>query len=285
MRRLRIVCAIGTATLAAACATPWEVADVQTAIEAPPASTGPAFTRALFDEYRDLAKFEALEEYDWINAAVFARKGLRAANGEVVAPEDLAAWDIPAERVAELTAARARLVGYLSTGAADRMPAVAAKAQAAFDCWVEGESEGDSLSECRSDFVKAADQLEPPPPAAAPAANAAAEPKIIRSFVIYFDFNKSTLSQKAHKILAETVAARAELAPTTIHIIGHTDTSGNAAVNDRLSAKRASAVAEALAHLGVKADQKAVGKAQPAVITGDGVQEQRNRRVEILFEK
>jgi len=284
MRRLRIVCAIGTAALAAACATPWEVADVQTAIEAPSASTGPAFTRALFDEYRGLAKFEALEEYDWINAAVFARKGLRAADGEVVAPENLSEWDIPADRVAELTAARAKLTGYLSTGAADRLPAVAAKAQASFDCWVEEESEGDSLSECRSDFVKAVSQLEPPPPPPA-VAPAAVEPKIIRTFVVYFDFNKSTLSKKAHKTLAEVVAARTELAPTSVHVIGHTDTSGKAAINDRLSAQRASVVAAALAHHGVQADQKAVGKAQPAVETGDGVPELRNRRVEILFEK
>jgi len=284
MRRLRIVCAIGTAALAAACATPWEVADVQTAIEAPPASTGPAFTRALFDEYRGLAKFEALEEYDWINAAVFARKGLRAATGEVVAPEEIAAWDIPADRIAELTAARAKLVGSLSTGAADRLPEVSARAQASFDCWVEEESEGDSLSECRSDFVKTVAQLEPQPPAAAPQP-AAIEPKVIRSFVVYFDLNKSTLSKKAHKTLAEVAAARTELAPTAIHVVGHTDTSGKAALNDRLSAQRASAVAEALAHLGVTADQKALGKTHPAVATGDGVTELRNRRVEILFEK
>lgn len=283
MRRLRIVCAIGTAALATACATPWEVADVQTAIEAPPASTGPAFTRALFDEYRGLAKFEALEEYDWINAAVFARKGLRAAAGEVVAPEEIAAWDIPAGRIDELTAARAKLVASLSTGAADRLPELSARAQASFDCWVEEESEGDTLSECRSDFVKAVAQLEPRPPVAAP--QAAVEPKTIRSFVVYFDLNQSALSKQAHKTLAEAAAARAELAPTAIHVIGHTDTSGKAAVNDRLSAKRASVVAEALARFGVTADQKAVGKTQPAVATGDGVPELRNRRVEILFEK
>jgi len=284
MRRLRIVCAIGTAALAAACATPWEVADVQTAIEAPPASTGPAFTRALFDEYRGLAKYEALEEYDWINAAVFARKGLRAATGEVVAPEELAAWDIPADRIGELTTARAKLVAALAGGTTERVPELSARAQASFDCWVEEESEGDSLSECRSDFVKTVAQLEPPAPAAAPQP-VAAEPKVIRSFVVYFDLNKATLSKKAQATLADVAAARTELSPTAIHVIGHTDTSGNAALNDRLSAKRASAVADALARLGVTADQKALGKTQPAVATGDGVTELRNRRVEILLSK
>jgi len=283
MRRLRIVCAIGTAALAAACATPWEVADVQTAIEAPPASTGPAFTRALFDEYRGIAKSEALDQYDWINAAVFARKGLRAATGEVVAPEDIAAWDIPADRVAELTAARTKLIGFLSTGAADRVPETAAKAQASFDCWVEEESEGDSLSECRSTFVKTVAQLEPEPAAVVPPS--AIEPTIIRSFVVYFDLNKATLGPKGQKTLADVAAARAELAPTAIHVVGHTDTSGKAAHNERLSAQRASAVAEALARLGVQADQKALGKTQPAVATGDGVPELRNRRVEILLVK
>lgn len=284
MRRLRFVCAIGTAALAAACATPWEVADVQTAIEAPPASTGPAFTRALFDEYRGIAKSEALDQYDWINAAVFARKGLRAADGEVVAPEEIAAWDIPADRVGELTTARAKLVGYLAAGAAARAPEIAAKAQASFDCWVEEESEGDSLSECRSTFVKTVAQLEPEPAATA-ASPAAIEPKLIRSFVVYFDLNKATLGPKGQKTLADVAAARTELAPTAIHVIGHTDTSGKAAHNERLSAQRASAVAEALARLGVQTDQKALGKTQPAVATGDGVPELRNRRVEILLVK
>ncbi|MEO0034950.1 MAG: hypothetical protein RLZZ501_973, partial [Pseudomonadota bacterium] len=78
MKRLRIACAIGTAALATACATPWEVDDVQTVIgDPPPAATGPAFTRALFEGYRVQAREEALEEYDWVHAALFARKGLR----------------------------------------------------------------------------------------------------------------------------------------------------------------------------------------------------------------
>ena len=68
---------------------------------------------------------------------------------------------------------------------------------------------------------------------------------------------------------------------------GHTDTVGKSAYNDKLSAKRADAVAAALAKLGVssKVDQKAFGFTKLAVPTKANVKEGKNRRVEIYFEK
>ena len=68
---------------------------------------------------------------------------------------------------------------------------------------------------------------------------------------------------------------------------GHTDTVGKSAYNDKLSAKRASAVAAALAKLGVssKVDQKSFGFTKLAVPTKANIKEGKNRRVEIYFEK
>ena len=289
MKRLRIACAIGTAALATACATPWEVDDVQTVIgDPPPAATGPAFTRALFEGYRIQARDEALEEYDWVHAALFARKGLRAAAGEAVAPENPADWEIPAERIGDLTAAHARLARVLAAGAGERQPELAAEAQTNFDCWVEEEAEydqGDSLTKCRSTFVRTIAQLDPPPAAPRPAAAQAAEPTVIRSFEVYFDLGKSGLTPKARKLLTEVVAAHADLKPSEIRVVGHTDTAGKKAANQRLSIQRARSVATALGHFGLVTVQSGVGEAELAVPTGTGVAEQRNRRVEIQFIK
>jgi outer membrane protein OmpA-like peptidoglycan-associated protein len=64
-------------------------------------------------------------------------------------------------------------------------------------------------------------------------------------------------------------------------VVGHTDTSGSAAYNMRLSERRAKATADALVAAGVQQSTLAVdwkGFNQPAVQTGPGVKEPLNRR-------
>ena len=127
MKSIRMAAVIGMTALAAACANPWEVADVNEIMVAPAPIVGSAFTKALFAEYKAYAIHEAKDEFEWDDAAIFARKGLRSATGEVVAPEEVASWSMPAARVKEVTDARARLVGYFGNGARERVPAATAK--------------------------------------------------------------------------------------------------------------------------------------------------------------
>ena len=71
---------------------------------------------------------------------------------------------------------------------------------------------------------------------------------------------------------------------TQVVVVGHTDTSGSAAYNVRLSERRAKAVADSLAGMGVNQSVMTVdwkGETQPAVQTGDGVKEPLNRRTTI----
>ena len=82
-------------------------------------ATGTAFTKAPTEEYRQITLFEADETYDWPDAGYFARKGLRAASGEAVAPEQIADWKLPADKVSELTSARTQLVELLNKTARD----------------------------------------------------------------------------------------------------------------------------------------------------------------------
>jgi outer membrane protein OmpA-like peptidoglycan-associated protein len=67
-------------------------------------------------------------------------------------------------------------------------------------------------------------------------------------------------------------------------IVGHTDTAGTTAYNQRLSERRAKAGADALVAKGVPPETLSVsgkGETDPAVATGDGVREPLNRRVTI----
>ena len=116
---------------------------------------------------------------------------------------------------------------------------------------------------------------------------APATPKIVKTFIVYFDFNKATITKASQKTLKDVAAAQGEIKPSSIYVAGHTDTVGKSAYNDSLSAKRANAVAAALGKLGVaaKVDQKSFGMTKLAVPTKANVKEVKNRRVEIYFEK
>ena len=278
MRPLKWLAVVALSGALAACAS--DIQRVRTA-----EGTGSPFTRALTSEYRDLSAFEADEMYDWPDARHFARKGLLAAEGEVVQPEDLGNWDLPEDRVEEMTAARAKLVGLLDAGARDRVAEAAARAQARFDCWVEQQEENhqpDHISACRDQFFAALAELETAAPA--PAQPAAVQPE---TYVVYFDFDKSNIKPEAAQILDRALADAKQGGTPSISVTGHADRAGSEDYNLGLSLRRSDAVREYLINGGVTADQITVsgrGEAEPAVPTADGVQEPRNRRVEIIVQ-
>src|SRR5260221_3828872 len=102
--------------------------------------TGSPFTKALTDEYRQMAVNEA-DEYDWPDASYFARKGLSAANGQVVLPEEPGAWWLPPDKADEITQDRARLIQDLDNGGRDRAPEIAAPAPGRLDSWGGGQEQ------------------------------------------------------------------------------------------------------------------------------------------------
>jgi TonB-dependent receptor len=119
-----------------------------------------------------------------------------------------------------------------------------------------------------------------PPPPMAPAAMA-------RSYMVFFDFNKSDLAPQATQIvdLAANNAAPAKV--TQITVTGHTDTVGSDAYNMRLSRRRAESVAARLEKDGIPSSEIAIvakGKRDLLVPTGDGVKEPQNRRVQIVYD-
>jgi OOP family OmpA-OmpF porin len=241
---------------------------------------GTSFTQALTEEYRKFVVFEADEENDWVDANYFARKGLAAANGDIVLPEELGIWDLPPVKVDELASARGRLMRALDAGARDSNPQVAATAQVRFDCWVEQteEMQEDDIAACRDEFLKAMEELE-------------AKPQMVsdgpEAYIVLFDFDKSNINAAAQAVIADVVAAVAKTGAVNISATGHADRSGSESYNMALSLRRADAVREALIAGGVSADAITVagrGESEPAVPTPDGVKEQANRRVEIILQ-
>ena len=125
----------------------------------------------------------------------------------------------------------------------------------------------------------------PPPPPPAPAAMPAPPPAAPRVFIVFFDWDKDTITAEGHQIIAQAAAAYKSGAPVQIQVTGYTDRSGSAGYNQRLSERRANNVAKALAAQGVPPAQMVVsgrGENDNRVPTADGVREPQNRRVEII---
>ena len=103
---------------------------------------------------------------------------------------------------------------------------------------------------------------------------------------ILFASGSSELNPKAHDLLKAMASVLTRYASTHINVEGYTDTAGGAALNLRLSQLRAKAVADVLLAEGVAAPRittKGFGESFPRVPTRDGVNEPRNRRVEITL--
>ena len=126
-------------------------------------------------------------------------------------------------------------------------------------------------------LLGACEEAPPPTPTPPPA----------RNFLVFFDFDKSTLTPRAMDIVKEAASVAKAGQNARVTCTGHTDTAGPANYNMALSLRRANAVKSELVRNGLTADQIAVigrGESEPLVPTADGVREPQNRRVEIVFE-
>jgi hypothetical protein len=122
--------------------------------------------------------------------------------------------------------------------------------------------------------------VAPPPP---PPPAAVAPP----SFMVFFDWDRSNISDQALATIRQAVQAFKTKGSARITATGHTDTSGPEAYNMALSLRRANAVKDALVREGVPAAAiSVIGRGEQSLLvpTADGVREPQNRRVEIVIQ-
>ncbi|MDN3566264.1 OmpA family protein [Paeniroseomonas aquatica] len=123
-----------------------------------------------------------------------------------------------------------------------------------------------------------APMAEAPPPAPAPAP--------ARTYLVFFDWDRADLTTRAREIIGEAAQNSRRVQSTRIEVAGHADRSGTPQYNQRLSQRRADAVAGELVARGIGRNEISVtafGESRPLVPTADGVREPQNRRVEIVL--
>jgi outer membrane protein OmpA-like peptidoglycan-associated protein len=121
-------------------------------------------------------------------------------------------------------------------------------------------------------------------PMLAPAAPPPPPPPVARQYVIYFGFGKCSITADADTVLTEAASAARTLGAVAIKIVGHTDTVGSRAANQRLSECRAGAAKSNLVNKGIPAgaiSATGVGETGLVIETGDNVKEPQNRRATV----
>ncbi len=271
-------------------------------------AAGSAFTQALQTAYTEQAGLAAELPAEEVESSIFdifsstettsdlleqaftAKAELAAEGAE---PEPEAAPNPNAE------AFRARLIMALAAGK-DTVPDLAARAQVDYDCWILYSTvagAANASQACKTSLDSSLLRLEtaarpaPPPPAPAPTSAPlpapAPAPAPAPDFTVYFDFDSWTLKAEQLTVLTNVINSARTGGQSNINIVGHTDSSGDADYNQRLSVQRANVVVEALVQMGARRaalHASGVGETDLAVQTGDGVREERNRRTVISLQ-
>lgn len=174
---------------------------------------------------------------------------------------------------------------------------------AAAYCWARGEADGDGdgVPDSRDRCPDTAPGVEVddngcPPVAAVVVEEVAvvAEPQPRQETIVVddllFAFDSAQLAPQDRESLDEVISRlRGEAGTTRLSIVGHTDSIGSEAYNQKLSAQRAMAVADYLVSNGVSrsmiVDVRGAGESQPVADNSTERGRQLNRRVEINIER
>jgi len=113
----------------------------------------------------------------------------------------------------------------------------------------------------------------------------ASQPPEAVHFILYFLSDSIELRSVSKQKLPEIAALVKQRWPTTISVVGHSDTQGDKQYNLALSMRRAQAVRRQLVRTGVRKSAIEIsshGEENPLIQTADNVANAKNRRVEVI---
>lgn len=227
---------------------------------------GSGYNAALARAYQEIAAYNAGTDVNWLDTTVYMQRSRAAAAGnppELFQPSEYGVNG-------DLEALRVQVLQAVGEHGATRPEACGGMA-ANYDWLVEHtyQQPGADLDAARSRFDASLSEC------------VGVE---MADMTVFFGFGSAELDSVARGII-DDVVSQIGAASSAISVVGHTDTVGSVAANQVLSERRASAVAGRMTTLGVspgRITQAGRGELEPAEVTGDGVRNARNRRVEII---
>ena len=159
-------------------------------------------------------------------------------------------------------------------------------------CWRDANWTPATAAEgCDGALVKAAEAPAAPAPTAAPGAAPAPTPapvattqKVTYAADAFFDFDKSVLKPEGKAKLDDLVSKVKDINLEVIIAVGHTDSVGSDAYNQKLSVRRSEAVKAYLVSKGIEKNRvytEGKGEKQPVADNKTKEGRAKNRRVEI----
>ena len=152
-------------------------------------------------------------------------------------------------------------------------------------CWRTGYwTPADAVPGCDGEIATPVAAAAPAPAAKAAPAPAPTSEKVTFAADAFFDFDKSVLKPEGKAKLDDLTSKLQGMNLEVIIAVGHTDSVGSVAYNQKLSVRRAEAVKAYLVSKGIESNRvytEGKGKSQPVADNKTAAGRAKNRRVEI----
>ena len=256
-------------------------------------------------EYKEFAYSELYEMHDEIDASYFAFKANNILKTKIIRIENPSNWNIPDNYENEAKEEYKKISSLLKKDFILQYPESVAKLVSGYDCWLEQIEENwqiKDIEDCKNKFTNAYKKIlaseiskksiSKKQKSEINSSSASEKNKSYfikadktKSVLVFFNYDSHKLSITEKDKLDNYISTLIKTDSNPIIIYGHTDTKGSKKYNLILSEQRAISVSKYFRKKGLNNELiiKSYGEDYPLIITGDNVEEEKNRRVEVII--
>ena len=256
-------------------------------------------------EYKEFAYSELYEMHDELDANYFAFKANNILKTKIIRIENPKNWKIPDNYENEAKEEYKKISSLLKEELTFQYPKLVAKLVSGYDCWLEQIEENWQIKDieyCKNKFTNAykkilasevsKQSISKKQKSEISSSSVSEKNKSYfikgdktKSVLVFFNYDSHKLSITEKDKLDNYISTLIKTDSNPIIIYGHTDTKGSKKYNLILSEQRALSVSKYFRKKGInnKLIIKSYGEDYPLIITGDNVEEENNRRVEVII--
>ena len=256
-------------------------------------------------EYQEFAYSELYQMHDELDANYFAFKANNILKTKKIRIENPKNWKIPDNYENEAKEEYKKISTLLKEEFTFQYPKLVAKLVSGYDCWLEQIEENWQIKDieyCKNKFTSAykkilasevsKQSISKKQKSEISSSSVSEKNKSYfikadktKSVLVFFNYDSHKLSITEKDKLDNYISTIIKTDSNPIIIYGHTDTKGSKKYNLILSEQRALSVSKYFRKKGInnKLIIKSYGEDYPLIITGDNVEEENNRRVEVII--